>query len=118
MDVQTENWDSSTRGILTIEAIRQIHVPNGDYRISPNSYPSHTRFAGFSRAGTMYVLSGSCLVTANEQKWHFSAPSFATLPEGRYTFGVFGDDDVQIVSVWELPVGFREQDRSNEHIQD
>ncbi len=107
-------WNVAERGPLTLEAIRSIHRPNGDFRISPSLYNGSTQFACASRACYVYVLSGTCHYEMKGRVWKLVGPCYAELPAGQFYFRVDCDSSVELVSVWELPVGFRGRDGSNE----
>ncbi|MFO0921167.1 MAG: hypothetical protein U0905_01615 [Pirellulales bacterium] len=109
-------WDICTRGLLTLEAIQSIHVPNGNFRISKHTYPAATRFSGAARAAIVYLLNGCCRFEFAAGIWQLTAPCFAEMPEGRYNFEVGHEAGVDLVEVWELPVGFRRCDTSFEQI--
>ena len=100
-------WSEISPDPLTVEAIRERHTPQSHYRISPNRYASGTFFIGSSRAGRIYVLSGSCSKNVGAWSVTLGPGAFADFPAGDFTFQVLGDQEVQLVNVWSIPEPYR-----------
>ena len=100
---EVKQWDESAHGMLSEDALRRMYVPAERYRISRRRYPAHTKFSGSMRPGLVYVLRGSCTYSF-EHSVQLEARSIGNLPGGPYSFDV-GDEDLEIVLVWELPIG-------------
>lgn len=96
-------WDAERMGPLCVESVRALHQPPIRFRVSPRRYPAGTSFAGASRAGRQYVLSGACSFRVGISVWELQAGDIADIPEGAYEFRVLGTFPVEFVSVWELP---------------
>ena len=95
---------------VTLDSVRLWHTPAGHYRISPGAYPAGTSFSGSTRAGRVYILSGSCSYTFDGSTVQLAGPTYLDHPEGRFNFAVDGDDAVSLVNVWLLPPDFRRDD--------
>lgn len=100
-------WDEVAHGAISLEAIRLLFQPAGHYRVSWNRYPPEAAFEGWSRAGRRYIISGRCVLKAGSDSWELSSGDYVDVSEGDYYFSVLGDSPVELVSVWELPEGFR-----------
>jgi hypothetical protein len=98
------------QGALTEDAIRRLYQPPGAFRISRNKYPAGTRFHGTTRAGRLFVLTGSCELLLPERV-ELSAGQFFDFPAGNYGLAVLGQEDLDIVKVWQLPPEFQTHDR-------
>jgi hypothetical protein len=107
MPLPTPNvWNESELGKMTEEAIRALHQPAEAYRISRYRYPAGTSFPGAQKSTRCYVLSGSCRHTFDEPI-EMSRGTWIDLPAGDFTLEVLGDEELDIVLVWTLPVAFR-----------
>lgn len=99
----TQPW-SPDWGRISEEAVRRLHRPNYRHRFSVHhKYPPGTAFSGRQRAGTCYVLDGSCEFTFGDQRATIDAERFAKLPAGDFSFRVLGNSEVCLIKVWELP---------------
>ena len=96
-------WDDSRLGPLCLDAVRAIHQPPEQFRISPYRYDAGVAFPGAARAGHRYLLAGACAFTFGAETWELRAGDIAELPEGSYQFRVLGAQPVEFVAVWELP---------------
>lgn len=106
--MKPSRWDEATSGPISVEAIRMLHQPESNYRVSWNKYPPSTEFPGESfLSKTLYVLRGSCSVGFGDWSCRVGAGEFIELPGGKYRFSVRSDEEVEIVSVWELPAPLR-----------
>lgn len=106
MKFKPSKWDEATLGAMSSETIRQLYQPEFHYRVSWNRYPAKTEFTGWSRAGRIYLIRGSCNISIEENSWHLSSGEFIELPEGEYLFSV--GDEIELVSVWEIPEAYRQ----------
>lgn len=107
MTATVHHWSEVSGGSLTIEAIRQLHVPSSHYRISPNRYGPGLALPGTSRAGRLYVLSGACYKKVGEWEVELQAGTFTDFPAGDYEFRVLGEHPVHLVNVWPIPEQYR-----------
>ncbi len=96
-------WDSS-QGPISETAVRALHQPAGRFRVSVARYPKGSKFEGRMRAGTCYVLEGSCCYTFPDAVAKLSSGDIATLPAGDFLFEAH--EDVVLAQVWELPSAF------------
>jgi glyoxylate utilization-related uncharacterized protein len=103
---EVRRWDQAL-GAMSLDAIRALHQPECDYRVSWNSHPAQTETSGTSRARCFYVLSGECEVAAGDTQWRLSAGEYADLPQGDYQLRVIGSNPLEFVSVWEVPEAYR-----------
>jgi hypothetical protein len=105
MDVQ--RWDDERRGPLSEEAVRELHRPADDYRISRQTYEQGTAFPGRMRTGRVYVLSGRCAYSFGSASVQIAAGEFCDLVAGDFNFHVVGDGPCSLVLVWDLSGFFR-----------
>ena len=103
----TRLWSEISQTPLTLEAIRELHVPLSHYRISPNRYEAGVAFLGTGRAGRLYVLSGACSKRVSLWQVALRAGMFVDFPTGDFEFEVQGEQHVQLVNVWLLPEQYR-----------
>lgn len=103
MTENAQRWSDIYSTPLTLEAIRALHVPSSQYRISPKSYEAHIVVPGVSMAGRLYVLSGACVKTVGAWNASLEAGMFADFPKGDYQIEVGGEQRVRLVYVWPIP---------------
>ena len=110
MSINARHWSEVSNAVLTLEAIRELHVPASHYRISPNRYNAGVASVARSRAGRIYVLSGAYSMKFGPRTVELEAGMFADFPEGEHEFKVLGEQPVQFVEVWLLPEQYRRKD--------
>lgn len=103
MTENAQRWSDVYTIPLTLEAIRALHMPPSQYRISPKNYEAHIVVPGVSIAGRLYVLSGACVKTVGAWSVSLGAGMFADFPEGDYQIEVCAEQGVQLVYVWPIP---------------
>jgi hypothetical protein len=103
--MKPQQWDDERDGPLTEESVRRRHQPANAFRVSRLSYPPGARFVGAARAGTTFVLDGSCRIAGRDWSVELCKGQYADLPEGKFDFETV--EGVTIVSVWLLPPQFR-----------
>ena len=99
--IVVQRWSDISDQPLTEAAIRARH-PRPRYRVSARRYPPGARFAGSSRAGTSYVVSGAVRFDVGAEVT-LRAGELAELPEGRFELEVLGEQPLVLVQCWELP---------------
>jgi hypothetical protein len=107
MTTHARHWSEISPAPLSLEAIRELHVPPSHYRISPNRYEAGVAFPGTTRAGRLYVLSGACSKMVGKWEVALRAGMFADFPAGNFEFKVLGEQQVQLVNVWLIPEQYR-----------
>jgi len=107
MTSHAHQWSEISQEPLTLEAVRELHVPPSHYRISPNRYAAGIAFPGTGRAGRLYVLSGACSKKVGAWEVTLQAGMFADFPDGDHNFEVLGECPVQLVYVWLIPEKYR-----------
>jgi len=95
-------WNFALHGPITLGAVRALHEPQRRHRVSLYRYPASTRFAGAMRAGTCYVVTGSCRYRFAETV-ELRLGQIACLPEGAYELEVTAADELIIILAWRLP---------------
>lgn len=113
MTFDARHWSEISQTPLTLEAIRQLHLPLLHYRISPNRYEAGVTFQGTGIAGRLYILSGACSKKVGSWQVTLRAGMFADFPAGDFEFAVQSEQQVQLVKVWQLPGHYREQSMTN-----
>ena len=94
-------WNESGLPISE-ENIRSVFDKADGYRVSVNSYESSTTpFPAYGRAGLVFVLSGACTFTTDVET-NLVAPNLIFLPEGRHHFAVVGNDEVNVIKIYDL----------------
>ena len=94
---------------ISLEEIYERHSPLEHFRISEFHYPTETEFAGSSRKGWMYVLSGQCEFCSADEKIVLADGDWAELvSDAPYRLRVIGDSEAHLVRVWSLPEAFRQ----------
>ena len=99
-------WNDNNNGILTLDLIREIHVPARDYRISRQQYEAGTQLPGSARAHRCYVIDGQCRFTIDDNSVQLDAPCFVDLPTGKYLLECDPLSGVDLIQVWHLPTLF------------
>lgn len=96
-------WDAELLGPLTLEAVKGQHQPAYKFRVHQYRHGVHTPFSGGAVAHTLYVISGTCLVTiqATAESCTLAAGEFLVMPEGSYIMAF--PEPVEIIKVLELP---------------
>lgn len=103
MTENAQRWSDVYSTPLTLDAIRELHVPSSHYRISSKNYEAHIVVPGVSIAGRLYVLSGACIKRVGAWNVSLAVGMFADFPKGDYQIEVCGEEGVQLVYAWPIP---------------
>lgn len=104
MDMHKQNWADVSGDVISIDAIRNMYSPSDGYRVSPTKYEPRKIFPvviGYPL--TVYVVRGGCKYRLDEQELTLRSGEFSSFAKGSYEFEVVGDEEVQIVTVFQLP---------------
>ena len=96
-------WNAADRGTMSVETIKASLDHPERCRVTVNRYSPGTAFSGHTRAGTVYLLSGSCRYSHANGVDTLTANDIFALPAGKYRLEVVGDSEVEEVKVWLLP---------------
>lgn len=107
MSLRFTRWEGSE---ISVDKIREVHVPNESYRISPCSFEPGVRFAGATREGIVYITSGSCQWRMDGKQVTLAEGDVIHHPSGSYDFQVIGDRSCELVHVWNLEEIFEQCD--------
>jgi hypothetical protein len=88
---------------LGLPAIRLLHLPANRHRVSLQREPRGATVVGTMRAGTCYVLAGSCTFACDGTTVALARGDIADLPEGEYAYATTSDEDAVLVKAWVLP---------------
>ncbi len=102
-DIAPRRW-SNAEVPISESAVRDLYRPPGKFRLAVHSYPRGTAFSGSQRAGTCYVLKGSCQYSFAHAMARLRRGDIADLPAGDYQLDAM--EDVVVLMAWELPPGF------------
>lgn len=103
MDMHKQNWSDVSGEGMSIDAIRSMHSPSDGYRVSPAKYEPRKIFpVAIGYPLTVYVLRGVCTYRLDEQELTLRSGEFSSFAKGSYEFEVVGDEEVQIVTVFQL----------------
>lgn len=102
-EIRVRHWDEQAHGPIGPDAIRRLHVPPQNFRVSEYRYPAGANFPGGTHAGLLYVLRGRCRYTSAGDAVELGPGDIAERPEGRFELEVLGADELVVVKVWELP---------------
>jgi quercetin dioxygenase-like cupin family protein len=105
--IEVSRWSEHSRQPLTEARVRERYVPASNYRISSFRYPAGTAFGASMRAGTCYVLAGTCRFRFGADEVALRAGDVARLPEGTYALEAGPGEELHLIKVWELPEAFR-----------
>jgi mannose-6-phosphate isomerase-like protein (cupin superfamily) len=113
-----QDWDVTTHGPLTLEAVKALHQPAYKYRIQQFSRSPHTPFPNISVASTLYVVSGACLVTIEsmDAPYALSAGQFLSIPQGTYVMEY--REHAVVIHALNLPSEVWHSQKANQGIQD
>jgi uncharacterized cupin superfamily protein len=100
---EPQNWDVTTHGPLTLATVKALHQPAYKYRIHQFSRAPHTAFPESGVASTLYVVSGSCLVTIESTSAPHTvrAGQFLSMPQGTNVMEY--PEHTEIIRVLNLP---------------
>ena len=109
-----QSWSDVSGEAMSENAIRRLHSPPEEYRISPNEYEVCASVSAHVGVGFLiYVLSGKCKYQSHQSHskdggstWSelvLNTGDVGTIPPGRYTFQSLGGTLTKVVSVFKLP---------------
>jgi len=104
MDMHKQEWSKVSDEMISIDAIRNLYSPSGNYRVSPTKYEPRAIFPiVIGHPLTVYVVRGGCKYRLDGQELTLRSGDFSSFAKGSYEFEVVGDEEVQIVTVFQLP---------------
>lgn len=109
MPSEVTPWSTLSHAPISVAEIQRLYVPQANYRVSRNGYDAGVSFAGTSRAGRIYVLSGRCAKVVGAWRAELGAGTFVDFPAGDFTFTVVGEEPVRLVNVWEISERYRQK---------
>ncbi|WP_139232916.1 hypothetical protein [Duganella sp. CF458] len=97
-------WNALLEGDVSIDAIKTLHTPAMNFKLSPNSYEQGVRFPWvLSVPATVYILEGECTCRSVDAELIVRGSEILDAEPGRYEFEVTGGTKVKLVTVYSLP---------------
>lgn len=102
MGMTVVRWRTLYQDAMSLESILQHHPLQHRCSSSEHSYKPGERIKGFTRAGTCYLLDGSCQFSMHGEHALLRAQHFLEFQAGEYSLKVLSSDAAKLIFVWPI----------------
>lgn len=93
------SWDMATRGQMSLEAVRALHLPINRHYFSESTLPAGAVAHPSRRYGFLYALKGTCVYGGTT----ISEGDIVEIDEGTYEVHVSTPSDFTFIEVFPVP---------------